>query len=580
MTLRQYVFLKPYLCALSLSLGIMGSSVSAKTLYVSAIGPTTGTGTLAAPYNTLAQVELASAPGDTIIILAAPVDTPPLDGGIALKRGQTLVGEGPKVATETQLLTTAARIANTTDAHNGDAVVMADNSSASNIVIATARRAGVYIGDVTGVTVAGNVISAANSSCTASLGYEGRLFTGRPMHGYAAIMADYAGHTASLSVLGNRIHDGTCMDGIHIGASKNSVVSGRIDNNVITRLQQGKMFISVLGIALETKDDAILNVTSDGNSQTFIGNPLGGAPDADCEGLLSHQTGGQIRWTITRNHFAHGMGGSSCNGAEFFISENHANSTIAIFDSIFRDTQGDMVQNINLGTGETTLTMERVSISHTHLAVAPNGPPESRGSHPAGNEAGRPRGHCVLLVAQGPGGVNRAKIAQSDISDCAGDGVFMYYAPFLAAPGESRELSMDIDRSTISSSHGYGVRWANYGAVQLASVKMRNSFVVGSIDKAAVALMQSGSIGKSAGNRFDFGTMADFGGNCLGLPGPRAVELDGTNASFVGNFWSSQILPPSPDALDQPLQGNSSAKSGPIDARAPLKTPPSTCGHS
>jgi hypothetical protein len=92
--------------------------------------------------------------------------------------------------------------------------------------------------------------------------------------------------------------------------------------------------------------------------------------------------------------------------------------------------------------------------------------------------------------------------------------------------------------------------------------------------------MQSGSIGKSANNRFDFGTMTDFGGNCLGLPGPRAVELDGTNASFVGNFWGSQISPPSPDALDQPLQGNSSTKSGQIDVRAPLKTPAFTCGHA
>ncbi len=568
------------LCGVVVVLSAMAWSApaSARTLYVSASGAETGNGIRSTPFHNLAAVEQASKPGDTIVVLATPLGVPPLEGGIALKEGQKLVGDGPEVVMAMTPLTVAARITNTTEANNGDAVVMADNASVSNLVILNARRSGVYINDVTGVTVAGNSISASNTSCQPTQGYEGKLYTGRPMNGYAAVMADYMTREASFSVIDNRIHDGMCMDGIHVRAGGNSVVSGRIDRNVVTRLQQGKPFVAVLGIALETKDSAALTVTSDGNTQTFIGNPVGGVPEADCEGLLSHQTGGELRWTITRNYFAHGVGGSSCNGAEFFITGGDANSTIAISDSLFLDAQGDMLQNINLGTGETTLTMERVTIAHTHLATEPSGPPESRGSNPAGNEAGRPRGHCVMLVTQGPGGANRAKISESAFSNCSGDGVFMFYAPFLGLPGASRELSLDIDRSTITAVSGHGLRWANHGSVDRASVKVRNSLIAGALDKAAVALVQNQSGANLKVGTFDFGTASAPGGNCIGLPGPRAVELVGIDATFVGNFWGANIAAPSPDHTGTPLVDTIWVSGGQIDTGAALTTAPSTCG--
>jgi len=562
----------PYALAIS-------APVSARTLYVSAGGSQTGNGTSARPFASLATVEQVSRPGDTIVVLATPLGVPALDGGIALKNGQKLIGDGAKVTASSGPVTVAARITNTTTANHGDAVVMADGASVSNLMIENARRSGVYINDVTDVTVSGNAISAANTSCTAGQGYAGERYSGRPMHGYGAIMADYSSRSASFAVNGNLIHDGTCMDGIHVRAGGKAVVSGRIDQNIVTRLQQGLGFVSVLGIALETKDSATLTVTSDGNTQTFIGNHLGGAPEADCEGLLGHQIGGELRWIISRNYFAHAMGGSSCNGAEFFITEGKANSTIAISDSLFLDSQGDMIQNINLGSGETSLTMDRVTIAYTHLAVEPNGPPESRGSNPAGDEAGRPRGHCVMLVSQGPGGVNRAKITDSAFSNCSGDGVFMYYAPFLQLPGASRELSLDIDRSTITTERGYGLRWANYGSVDLASVKVRNSFITGALDKAAIGLVQNPSGAKLKAGTFDFGTANRPGGNCIGLPGPGAVELVGIDATFIGNFWGANVGNQAKDSSGAPLADTISTGRAQIDTGAPLTTAPSTCGR-
>lgn len=566
-------------CILSVLFALaLSGPASARTLYVSASGSAIGNGTRSAPFGTLAAVEMASMPGDMIVVLANPLGTPPLDGGIALKNGQNLIGDGAKVAAATSMVTAAARITNTTTANNGDAVVMADNSTVSNLVIENARRSGIYLNNVTGVTVAGNLISASNTSCTPAQGYEGLRYSGRPMHGYGAVMADYMTPTATFAVIGNRIHDGNCMDGIHVRAGGNSTVNGRIDRNVVTRLQQGKMFVSVLGIALETKDSAALTVTSDGNTQTFIGNPLGGVPEADCEGLLSHQTGGELRWTITRNFFAHAVGGSSCNGAEFFITEGNANAEIAISDSQFIDSQGDMLQNINLGTGATSLTLERVTIAYTWLATEPSGPPESRGSTPAGNEAGRPRGHCVMLVSQGPGGSNRAKITESAISNCNGDGVFMYHAPFVELPGASRELSLDIDRSTITTEKGYGLRWVNYGAVDRVSVRVRNSLLAGALDKAAVALIRNPSDAKFTSATFDFGTANSPGDNCIGQPGPRAVELAGVDATFVGNFWGANVAVPLTGGPGTPLIDTISVSGGRIDTGAPLKTAPSSCG--
>src|SRR5262250_1652640 len=65
--------------------------------YVSASASPGGDGTMHSPFNSLAAVEQASSPGDTIVIQASPLSVPPLDGGIALKPGQSLIGDGPPV---------------------------------------------------------------------------------------------------------------------------------------------------------------------------------------------------------------------------------------------------------------------------------------------------------------------------------------------------------------------------------------------------------------------------------------------------------------------------------------------------
>jgi hypothetical protein len=55
--------------------------------YVSASAAPGGDGTIHSPFNSLAAVEQASSPGDTIVVQSSTIDVPPLDGGIALKFG-------------------------------------------------------------------------------------------------------------------------------------------------------------------------------------------------------------------------------------------------------------------------------------------------------------------------------------------------------------------------------------------------------------------------------------------------------------------------------------------------------------
>src|SRR4051812_1175610 len=78
-------------------LGADAAGASAATWHVRAGAAPGGTGSAGAPFATLEAVETAAGPGDTIVVDPAALSVAPLDGGIALKPGQRLVGGGPPV---------------------------------------------------------------------------------------------------------------------------------------------------------------------------------------------------------------------------------------------------------------------------------------------------------------------------------------------------------------------------------------------------------------------------------------------------------------------------------------------------
>jgi len=137
----------------------MGASAAwARTWYVRATANAhaDGRGTEWKPFTSLADVEIASRPGDTILVLPSHQV---LDGGIALKNGQKLIGLGPQV-TRVSTDTAHARISNSTNAHlAGDAIRLANDNTVRNLHIEGAYRGGVLGINVDDAVIADNLIS-------------------------------------------------------------------------------------------------------------------------------------------------------------------------------------------------------------------------------------------------------------------------------------------------------------------------------------------------------------------------------------------------------------------------------------
>src|SRR5262245_12198064 len=155
---------------LAVALTSLGAATaSARTWFVSASAGAGGDGSRSAPFASLAAVEGASGPNDRIIVLPAPAGVPPLDGGIALKPGQELIGDGPPVGTSATSAV-APRLTNTNRARlDGDAVRLASRTTVRNLEISGSTRGAIYGNDVDDVRILGNDVTGQNTSCTVGL---------------------------------------------------------------------------------------------------------------------------------------------------------------------------------------------------------------------------------------------------------------------------------------------------------------------------------------------------------------------------------------------------------------------------
>jgi hypothetical protein len=266
--------------------------------YVSAAAGTGGDGSGAAPFNSLALVQQASGPGDTIIIQPSPLSVPPLDGGIALQAGQRLIGGGPPVVkfgaplisggppvVGASSLSSLPRITNTTGgANSGDAVRLTDYAEIENLVIIGPYRGAVYGQDVVGAAVRGNDVSGFDTSgaagfvvqpfdletFTAGVGTE--LATGIPA-GWAAILIDTANVSTTLSIANNYVHDGVCGDGIDIRGMNTGDISAQVNYNFITRLVQCSKVRAIQGLSTQVVGSSRLRATLFGNTEANTGSP-------------------------------------------------------------------------------------------------------------------------------------------------------------------------------------------------------------------------------------------------------------------------------------------------------------------
>ena len=505
----------------------------ARQLFVSATAAPGGNGTRRAPFNSLAAVEAASEQCDTIFLMASPITVPPLDGGIALKPYQRLTGFFGSLPHNW-----APRITNSSGAQNsGDAVTLATNNEVSDLVIVDAYRGGIYGVNVEGATIRDNEIIGGNVSCVPGF----LVFFPAPFvlpNGWAAIMVDANAGETALLIENNYIHDGYCNDGIDIRASGDASVKAEVNRNDITRLPEGPAVRSVLALGMQTRDNAQLIVNSHHNSQTYIG-----SPEADCEGLFTNQTGGSLVWNISHNTFAHGIGGKSCNGAEFFLADGAATSDIHIRHSTFEDNPGDMLEQINTGVGSVSnLTIEDVEVKQTALATPL---PLEDFIPPPVMATLINRGYCLAQYNNGVQAPTTLRMINSRFSDCATDGILANFVNLWRNEGSGGLSSIYIENSEISNVNDFALHFVNYGTLDALRIKVQHSSFTNARGNALMAFDQAPGA-ETIDSKIDLGggALGSAGHNCfLGGPGLDA-ETEGYDVKLEHNWWGNPAGPP------------------------------------
>jgi len=546
-------------CALGLLAAIAAAApADARTWYVHA--GSDGRGSARAPFGRLAAVEAASRRGDRIVVLSA---TAPLDGGIALKPRQQLIGAA---ATGNA----AALITNTDPQRlNGDAVHLADGVTVRNLHIVGALRGGIYGADITRATITGNDVSGHNRSCTP--GFHIPPFNvptiapgvGIPIseglhNGWAGIMVDVARGTSKLGIRANRVHDADCGDGIDVRASGTAHVRATIAGNDVRDLRQGDNLESILAIGLQAREHARVVARLDANRQAGLGNDedVGAGPSgADSEGIFINPVdASSMRVTVTRNTYTHvpGRGGFSANGLEFVSMGDGARALVDVRDSTFSGTPGDVLEQLALGTNaRLRLRLDRVT------ATASTGYSGSGVGDTVvipGNNA-----DCLIAASGGAGNSVDLVVRRSTLTDCANNGL-TFGSAVANGSGPTRELRLDLADSTLTGNHGANLRIGNIAGLDVLRAKVQrtdlsDSHGVGS-SPANLTVEDLGST-RDAVVDLGGGPLGSAGANCLG-GGTLAAAVVGYDVHARGNWWGSGA------------PARTLAVNGTLDAGAPL----------
>jgi hypothetical protein len=589
----------PYLITMTLSVTI-GAAHPARAAdnnaygqnkwYVSATAGVGGNGSAAAPFNTLAQVQQASGPGDTIIVLPSPLSTPPLDGGIALKAGQRLVGGGPPIVKfgaplisggppviGPSSLSSLPRITNTTGAANsGDAVRLADDTDVENLVITRPYRGAIYGLDAVGVSVRGNDISSFNTSGTVGFvvqpfdlatftpGAGIELANGVPA-GWAAILIDTANVSTTLSIANNYLHDGVCGDGIDIRGMNTGDIGVQVNYNFITRLVQCGSVSAIQGISTQVTGTSRLRATLLGNTQAN-----NGSPGANMDRLFVNPAeSGTLVETIDHNVDITGIGGASTNGFEYILSNGNANSHVTISNSYFQNNPGDMLEEFNYGAGSTTtLVLDKVTVEQTTIS---GGVPSY--ATPSGSAAITGNlGECLAISADGANDTTILQMSDSSFTGCDNNGIQVTGNHATGnGVGNLHTIVVNIDNSTINGSRFYNL-WVN-DVTPLTNLKVRvqDSDLSVSSSGVSVAFDQQPT-GATASALIDLGggSLGSDGRNCIF--GGSIYDLEATryNVSAENNWWGSAKGPTAGKVVET-ITGYK------IDTSSPLRRAPDAC---
>ncbi|MBF6327686.1 hypothetical protein [Nocardia transvalensis] len=532
-----------------LAVAVAGTTTTARaqpdsaTWYVDAAAPAGGIGSADAPFTTLTQAEAASRDGDTIVVQPASPAVPPLDGGIALKPGQRLVGGGPAVI-GAPAGAALPRLTNTTAGHDGDAVVLAPGSEVRNLVIAGARRGGIYGVDAVGAVVSGNDVAGTNGSCVD--GFHIGPFTIPPAiavgatapptpalislnNGWAAIMTDFSAATGTVRIEHNLVHDTACGDGIDLRAFGTSTITAELVGNDVRNINLGLAKLSVIAMGVQATDSARLTARLDGNSQTHIAapdtSPLNAA--ADSEGVFVNPLGrAYLDVAITGNRFHNGDGNFSANGLEYVTTSGTPDSRVTVRDSSFDTVVGDIIENYNLSTdgAQQSLTLDNVQAHRSRFPGAP-----------LSSVVPVNLGTCLVTTNFGRTGRTHLDVANSAFGDCSADGIgLVAFTPTGPEPSTAA-LTFDIRDTTVDGTAAHALNILNIGDTATLRGSVARSTFTGAADTLVHVSHRGGRIADAT---------VDFGGGTLSSPGlncfttdRRHLDVSGITVAAHNNWW-------------------------------------------
>jgi hypothetical protein len=527
------------------------------TWYVRAGARARGRGSRRTPFATLAEVQRVSRSRDTIVVLSGAA---PLDGGIALKPGQTLRGVGP-----------ASRIENTDPhSHHGDAVELASRDTVRDLSIGPAVRGGIYGTQIASAQIVDDDVSGTNTSCTTGfvvqpfklpslLSGAGVPFSSGLPNGWAAIMIDAARGATALRISGNRVHDAGCADGIDVRASGNARVTAAVTGNVLTRLRQGAAQQSVLAIGMQTTGTSTLSARLAHNTETYIGNAsVGDEGAADSEGLFANSAGrSHLTERVTANTFAHGLGHLSANCFEVVSSSGGPRMDVSLSHSTCDHVVGDVLEEVNLSADATMhLAVDHVRAADSEFTAGPVFHQVEPGDD----------GDCLFELAAGAHTTTTLSVRHSVLTGCVTDGL---------------EVAASVDAGTGPVDRlGFDVRDSRITGNELSNLRVATSAPVTELDGRIAATDLGGTPGTpiifenvSAGA---VNARLDFGGGPLGSPGGNCISGGAVAvADFRDSIWARRDWWGRPGG---PAPGRVVAVGGSVDSGDPLAVAPaSTC---
>jgi hypothetical protein len=508
-----------------------------------------GDGSRQHPFDSLAQAESASGATDTLVVLAPRPGAPALDGGIALKPGQTLTGDaGPVTAPDAGV----PAITNTDpDRHDGDGVVLAEGARVADLHITGTARSAISGADVGRATITGNLLTVFNQThAIGNLGpglteASGAVLRVSFVSGAAGIELTNTGAEPSrVRIAGNTIAD-AASGGLLLRATDTAAVHLDVTDTVFRDLQAFAQDLPPYAVVHNAMQiDADRSATVDARlSDIDVTNV--GSPTTNNDGLLVFQDGdAKVAVDIRGYHYSNPnrLGNVSATAMELYGappnprgpgSQPGSSIDVRVRDSDITAPNGSGLQAALLGHG-LRLGFEVRHTAIRHAGIAPWVPSDAPKS-PNNN------GSCIALEMIGVDNAADYDISGNSLDACMGSGVMLSnYNGF--GWGDNRSITADIRHNTITNQSYAGVDFYNSGTLADTAIEGAHNTIAGS---GHFGLAFDDYSGGAAGAKIDFGggALHTAGHNSIAGSGEGAAAVRNLAVTAERNWWGSAAGP-------------------------------------